>query len=268
MDPEPQPREEMWRIFSSVADHDPRGFFYTWIRDPDPGWTTRIIIPPAYNQFFGSEINIPDPQQWFSGRKKVRLTENLWRQAVKETCRLPQLEALTHPAASCTVTAGAPAPRRTVPTAARHRTVPPRRVRRRLMARRAAGLGTGRTHGRGTTRRSRRTDGRGTARRARRHLPRGYCGRRGVSAKVKKGTVVCKIKNYLWSYSSYIGTYLVQSSAIYNVYILQKYTISHKRYGTCLLYCVPSPVPGPIEGSSLVQPVPKPKLKETNKKRF
>jgi hypothetical protein len=126
--------------------------------------------------------------------KKVRLTENLWRQAVEKTCRLPQLEALSHPAGG----GGggtAPAPR-TVPTAARHRTVPPRRVYRRLMARRAAGLGrTGRTHGRGTTRRARRTDGRGTTRRARRHLPRGYCGRRGVSAKV-----LCKIQNLFGFY--------------------------------------------------------------------
>ncbi len=131
----------------------------------------------------------PEPQSREKNVKNFQMwhTENFWRQAVEKTCRFPQLEALSHPAGG----GGggtAPAPR-TVPTAARHRTVPPR-VRRRLMARRAAGLGTGRTHGWGTTRRARRTDGRGTTRRPRRHLSRGYCGRRGVPAKV-----VCKIQN-------------------------------------------------------------------------
>ncbi len=165
-----------------------------WIRDPRSGMDE--------NQDRGSGI-IPDPQHWpyrSDGNpgeemwrifRPEKLTENLRRQAVEKTCRLPQLEALSHPpSGGCTAPAS-----RTVPTAARHRTVPPRRVRRRLMlARRAAGLGTGRTDGRGTTRRARRTDGRGTTRRSRRHLPRGYCSCRGVPAKV-----VCKIQIYLLS---------------------------------------------------------------------
>jgi hypothetical protein len=148
------------------------------------------------NQDPGSGINISDPQHWphrsgpqsregnVKNFQAGKLTENFWRQAVEKTCRLPQLEALSHPAGGGGG-GNAPDPR-TVPTAARHRTVPPRLRRRLMLARRAAGLGTGRTHGRGTTRRSRRTDGRGTTRRSRRHLPRGNCGRRGVSAKVKK----------------------------------------------------------------------------------
>ncbi len=158
------------------------------IMDPEPQ-------PPGEEMW---KISRPEKSAW--------LTENLWRQAVEKTCRLPQLEALSHPAGG----GGggtAPAPR-TVPTAARHRTVPPR-VHRRLMARGAAGLGgTGRTHRRGPTRRSRRTDGRGTTRRARRHLSRGYCGRRGVSAKqdtksiyylfFKFGILYRAVLLYLW----------------------------------------------------------------------